>query len=494
VKGKRNISMTILLLSSIFFYSWWDITFTPLLFLSIVVNFCIGRMLIQLPEGKTARRILVLSICFNLILIGWYKYANFFFGEVTKLSGFKISSFDIVLPLAISFFTFQQIGYVVDCYKNKVKKYNFLEYACFVAFFPQLIAGPIVQHHELMPQFGNTLTKQIIRNINIGTMFFVIGLFKKVCIADSLADLPNQVFATAEQGQVIGLMDAWTASLAYSLQLYFDFSGYSDMAIGLGRMFGLQLPVNFFSPYHAKSVVEFWTRWHITLSRFLRHYFYIPMGGSRHGNLRRYCNIFLTMALCGLWHGAGWTFVLWGIYHAIGIIINHVWRDYFVVLFVVNSHIARRIYSFLAWAITILFVVNGWVLFRAESLKSAILILKSMYGFDGFALPSYIEGRSWLFDSLANVFGVSFSLAAQTTTGFDLMLVGIIGFGALTLPNTNVIMRRLARPMLDTEFRYSSFTQLRLRLTILSALILAFLFVPAMISISTTNEFLYFQF
>jgi len=270
---------------------------------------------------------LVAGIVLNLSALGWFKYANFIASTVDRWveAGFTLAP--IVLPLAISFFTFQQIAYLVDAYRTARSEPDWLQYALFVSFFPQLIAGPIVHHREMLPQFDEVGRRgPALRDLEVGATIFAIGLFKKVVIADGVAPWSTEVFESVALGAWPGLVESWGAALAYTFQLYFDFSGYSDMAVGLGLLFGIRLPLNFASPYRATSIVEFWRRWHITLSRFLRDYLYIPLGGNRRGPARRYLNVMITMVLGGLWHGAGWTFIAWGALHGVYLLINYAWR------------------------------------------------------------------------------------------------------------------------------------------------------------------------
>jgi D-alanyl-lipoteichoic acid acyltransferase DltB (MBOAT superfamily) len=273
---------------------------------------------------------------------------------------------NLALPLAISFYTFQQIAYLVDSYRNETKSYNFLNYAVFVTFFPQLIAGPIVHHAEMMPQFANLKNKiKNYYNIALGLFIFSIGLFKKVIIADTFAVYATQGFDVAEK---LNMLEAWITSLSYTFQLYFDFSGYTDMAIGVALLFNIKLPMNFFSPYKAKNIQDFWKRWHITLSRFLKDYIYIPLGGNRKTSIRTYTNLFTTFVLGGIWHGAGWTFVFWGILHGLALVVHRLWKK-----------LGFKMNVVLAWFITFNFINIAWVFFRAVNFESAIKVLKGMF-------------------------------------------------------------------------------------------------------------------
>lgn len=373
-----------LALSSLFFYGYWNPAYIGLLLGSIICNYTFGTWIAK-SAGSGGRNwhLLIVAIGANLGLLGYYKYANFFLSSVNTLSGSQWSMGNIILPLGISFFTFTQIAFLVDTYQGKVKEYNFIHYVLFVTFFPHLIAGPVLHHKEMMPQFAYSATYRIDWNkVATGLMLFTLGLCKKTLLADALAPYVSAVFNGVQHGTTVGILptayEAWAGALAYTLQIYFDFSGYTDMALGIALMFGIHLPVNFNSPYKSSSIIEFWRRWHMTLSRFLRDYLYIPLGGNRHGEPRRYLNLMVTMLLGGLWHGAGWTFVLWGGLHGVYLTINHLWRDFVV------ERLPVRLPSFLAAffgiVLTFIGVVTAWVLFRSADMAQATTMLKAMYG------------------------------------------------------------------------------------------------------------------
>ena len=302
---------------SLFFYGWWNPLYLPLILTSALVNYAVGRRLSgPAPEWVTQRTLLIIGIAFNLSLLGYFKYTDFLIGNVNALFSTGVPLTRIALPLAISFFTFQQIAYLVDSYRYEAREYDLLNYLLFVTFFPQLIAGPIVHHREMMPQFASRrhMVKRY-RNIASGLFIFGIGLFKKVVLADTFAEWANPGFDTLP---ALSLVDAWATSLSFSFQLYFDFSGYTDMAIGGALLFNIRLPVNFDSPYKAVSIQDFWRRWHVTLSRFLREYVYVPLGGNRAGGFRTNVNLSAVFLLGGLWHGASWMFIIWGALHGGG--------------------------------------------------------------------------------------------------------------------------------------------------------------------------------
>ncbi|HEY9298177.1 MAG TPA: MBOAT family O-acyltransferase, partial [Phormidium sp.] len=369
------------------------------------INYVWGEILTDHPGSKNVRKIwLSLGILANLLLLGYFKYIDFIIGNINFVAGTDIQPLNIALPLGISFFTFQQIAYLVDAYLGATKEYDLSKYFLFVTFFPQLIAGPIVHHRDIIPQLAEKPAKPLNQQaIAIGLTVFVVGLFKKVVLADSIATFANLAFNAASQGVPLTFSEAWIGSLAYTIQLYFDFSGYSDMAMGAAYMFGVSLPLNFYSPYKAISIVDFWRRWHITLSNFLRDYLYIPLGGNKKGEVRRYMNLLITMLLGGLWHGAGWSFVIWGGIHGFYLMINHGYRSLRKAL----GHDLKKdsaILKGIGWAVTFLSVVIAWVFFRANSPATAISVLASMFGFQGIELPGFLEGQ---FVFLRN-FGIGF--------------------------------------------------------------------------------------
>jgi len=352
---------------SLFFYSWWNIAYLPIILSSLLFNYVIGNSLNEnfkkIQVSKKA--LLSFGIVVNIALLGYFKYTDFLIENINLAFDTSVPLLHLALPLAISFFTFQQIAYLVDSYRGETAEYDFLNYALFVTFFPQLIAGPIVHHSEMMPQFASrwNLVKNY-KNIAIGLFIFSIGLFKKVVIADSFA-----VWATAgfDTSTTLNFFEAWATSLSYTFQLYFDFSGYTDMAIGAALLFNIKLPINFNSPYKALDIQDFWRRWHITLSRFLRDYIYIPLGGNRKGSFRTYTNLLATFIIGGIWHGAGWTFVFWGFLHGIALVIHRFWKA-----------IGFTIPKLLAWFITFNFINIAWVFFRAKEWEDAIKVLKGM--------------------------------------------------------------------------------------------------------------------
>ena len=495
-QGHHRVAIAWLVGASLFFYGWWNPAYLGLMLVSIFFNYGVGVALGGVPKQPNKKPILIFGVIVNLGLLAYFKYANFFVDNLNNITGTNIVLEQIILPLAISFFTFQQIAYLVDAWRGETKEYNFLHYCLFVTFFPQLIAGPIVHHKEMLPQFAKDVVYKLrSKHLAIGLTIFALGLFKKVVLADGIAIYATPVFDAAEAGVMLTFFEAWGGALAYTFQLYFDFSGYSDMAIGIARMFGIRLPLNFNSPYKATSIIEFWRRWHITLSRFLKDYLYIPLGGSRKGKSRRYINLMITMVLGGLWHGAGWTFILWGALHGFYLIINHGWRVIF------KNKRKTKFGALFAWTLTFIALIVSWVPFRAESLEGAGSIFKSMFGLNGFSISERLIGRfggaeEWLLSH-----GVAFNGFFQNNVfGSDPYagvgwIVGLLLI-SVAFPNTQQLMRRY-RPAFETyqgEIKRLNYRWLEWRPTRLWALFTAALFVLAVLGLTRVSEFLYFQF
>jgi alginate O-acetyltransferase complex protein AlgI len=419
-----------LILASAIFYGWWDVHGIAIISLSIATNFLCARVLCLKKERRPRLLALWSGIACDLGALAYFKYTNFFLGN------FGISTRSIVLPLAVSFYSFQQIAFLVDAYRNQINDLRLRDYVVTVLFFPHLIAGPLIHYNRIMEQFERTFAVSA-NTILTGLPIFCFGLAKKVVIADPIASIVGPLFAKAETAP-LELVSAWVAALGYTAQLYFDFSGYSDMAIGLGFMFGITMPINFNSPYRAKSIIDFWRRWHMTLSEFLRTYLYIPLGGNRGSSLRRYSNLLIVMLLGGLWHGAGWKYVLWGGLHGCFLVINHTWR------FIAPSapRLTKQIVSALSWPLTFLAVVIAWVFFRAPDLSTAVNVLQGMawqwtasvpgelaylFGMSGAAhFGIEFTGKGMLFGDLmvgATLLAISYALifcAPNLTAGISL--------------------------------------------------------------------------
>ena len=407
----RAARQAVLVTASLAFYAGWDLRFVPALVGLTIANWAVAQW------WNMARRdaILIAGIVLNLAVLGVCKYANFLGANVAAAAGLGFTPWDIVLPLGVSFFTFQKISYLVDLRRGDRHIYGLLEFAAFVTFFPQLIAGPLVRHNEIIPQFArDPRTPEAWENLGRGAVLFVIGFAKKVGIADVAGNTADTVFGTAGP---IGLAAAWAGIVAYGLQILFDFSGYSDMAIGLGRMFGLRLPVNFDAPYRATSIRDFWRRWHITLSRFLRDYVYIPMGGRDHAAR----NVVATMLLGGLWHGAAWTFVAWGGLHGLALAANGAW-----------GRAGLRMPAWLGWGATLAFVLLAWVLFRAPDFATTLRVYAGAAGLSGMGQVRIADGWVLGLGVLAALLGPSSQALAERARP-SLWLAGAVGLAAAGL-------------------------------------------------------------
>lgn len=403
--------------ASVFFYSYWNPRYTLILLASIGVNCALGWWIAGSRSDGPRKLLLGLGVGANLGLIAYFKYAGFFAELLNQASGQHLPILRVALPLGISFFTFEQITYLVEAYRGTTRAYGPLEYLLFVTFFPRLIAGPIVRPSEIIPQFRSLTGRPDHRNLAVGATIFLVGLFEKVLIADNLAPAASTLFTRVQHGYAPTFAEAWLAALTYTGQLYFDFCGYSNMALGLARLFGIRLPLNFNSPYRAASLIDFWRRWHMSLSRFLRDYLYIPLGGNRKGEVRRQVNLLLTMTIGGLWHGAGLTFLLWGALHGTGLVVNHLWRSAAPPAL---RRLPRRLVTGASMALTFGFVVVGWVLFRSPDFGTAARVLAGMFGGHGFSVPERLAflGRAvpfvpWRFEGLGSLFDpTAFAFAA----------------------------------------------------------------------------------
>lgn len=507
--GRQRWAGVWLTVSSLVFYGWWNPGYVPLLVSSMVFNYLLGGYLLR----RSSRAVLTLGIAANLLLLGYYKYTGFLVQTLEQAFGLNWSMHEIVLPLAISFFTFQQIAYLVDAHDGAVVEHDFLNYSLFITFFPHLIAGPITHHREMLEQFRQPENfRPRLDNIAVGSTLFLLGLFKKVMFADFLGEKASPVFAAAAGGVAPPLHDAWVGALAYTLQIYFDFSGYTDMAIGLGLLFGISLPANFDSPYKARNVIEFWSRWHMTLTRFLTAYIYNPivlhvtrarvaagkaqprrgkMTAGAFAALVAYPTI-LTMFISGIWHGAGWQFVVFGLLHGFYLVVAHSWRAF-------KARQGWELDSSVAWhrgaaiGLTFLCVVVAMVFFRAASVPAALFMLAGMAGLNGnatavdpFAMESALQSsalRQYLSQLLRS----------------DFTLIGVLLVFVWTLPNTQQWLRhyRTALNWRQREHwleRWFSFSSWRPTPAIGAALGVFSFFALARALSSAPTEFLYFQF
>jgi len=464
-----------LIFASFVYYGWWKPQFLLLLFGSILANAIFGKILCS--GGRYAKSyrsaVVATGIAFNLGVLAFFKYTDFFVANVDDLLGFDFALPNILLPIGVSFITFQKIAFLVDAYRGQVKQFSVRNFSLFVTFFPQLIAGPIVHHAEIIPQFSkkrDPTTRS--EDLAIGWSIFCLGLFKKVVVADTCAGYADAGYGLLHSGSSLDLATAWTAVLAYSFQLYYDFSGYSDMAVGLARMFGIQFPANFNSPYKSTGIIEFWRRWHISLSRFLRDYLYFPLGGNRYGSIRRYINVMIVMVLGGLWHGANWVFPVWGAIHGFLLIINHAWRNLRLSqTSIFNTRMVRR--SFVGF--TFLTVTLAWIPFRSNTLHGAWQMLNSL-----FAIPLDLSSARAL---LIQFYDLRFAV----------VWLAVVAAATWVLPNSYQIFRRfnpvdnLSREQLTSAW---AIKKLDWKVT----WILAGMFVLSLLHLSHVSPFLYFQF
>jgi len=465
-KRLTEASKAFLVFSSLFFYAWWNIAYLPIILSSMLFNYIVGNYLAKETDNHrnafSKKSILTFGILANLLLLSYFKYADFLIENFNFAFNSSLSLLHLSLPLAISFFTFQQIAYLIDSYRKEAKEYDFLNYAVFVTFFPHLIAGPILHHKEIMPQFTEAKTKIVnYKNIALGLFLFSIGLFKKVIIADTFAVWATAGFDTAT---TLNLFEAWATSLSYTFQLYFDFSGYTDMAIGVALLLNIRLPINFNSPYKATSVQDFWRRWHITLSRYLKDYIYIPLGGNKRGHLKTYANLMITFIIGGIWHGAGWTFIFWGFLHGSALIIHRIW-----------SRLGFKLWTWVAWFVTFNFINITWIFFRAKDWDDAIKVLTAMFSLNNIVLPKYLSSKL----NFLSAYGVQFGdFAGNITfgTGTEIIFWIIFGFILILL------------------FKNSMNHLKNFKASLLNALLFVFLFTISFYKLSGYSEFLYFRF
>ena len=492
-KNNHKISIAWLVGASLFFYGWWNPAYLGLLLFSIIFNYSFGMLLSSKPDRNISKKtFLVIGIVVNLSVLGYFKYANFFIDNLNSLTGMSTVFSQIILPLGISFFTFQQITYLVDSYYKETNVYDFLQYCLFVTFFPQLIAGPIVHHREMLPQFArDALYRLKAEHLAVGGTIFTIGLFKKVVLADGIAIYATPVFDAAEAGVALTIVEAWGGALAYSLQLYFDFSGYSDMAIGLARMFGVRLPLNFNSPYKATNISDFWRRWHITLSRLIREYLWDPISLrlTRYAIINEYGDfgIFILTVLSpalfaffwiGLWHGAGWNFIIFGLIHGCYIVIHSLWiklKYNFPSMILISS---KKISKILGWLITFITVTLSWVLFRSETMDGALQVFGGMVGMSGTGFQGMFSNKLFVEPNFLGPW-----------------IIGLILI-AVALPNTQQILRRY-RPAFVAykgEIPRVRYHWLEWRPSVGWGLYCGCVMIFSLLSLLRPSEFLYFQF
>ncbi|MEG1518834.1 MAG: MBOAT family O-acyltransferase [Cetobacterium sp.] len=457
---KEKLAKGYLVLASLFFYGYFNYSYLLLIIASILFNYFIGDLLVSKHHAVNKKIFLIIGVIFNISLLGYFKYFNFFVSNVNLIFNTNLKLLNIILPLGISFFTFQQLSFIIDSYKGSNLKYDFLSYCLFVTFFPQLIAGPIVLPNEMLPQFENHKNKKIsYDNLNKGLYIFSIGLAKKVLIADFLSEISKVGFDQIYYK--LNLLEAWLVSISYTLQLYFDFSGYCDMAVGIALMFNIVLPLNFNSPYKATNIQDFWKRWHMTLGRFLTTYLYIPLGGNRKSELNTLLNLLIVFLVSGIWHGAGWNFLIWGALHGLSILVHRFWK-----------HSKFKIPKLIGWFITFNLVNIFWIFFRSSNIATSLNILESMFNINKFYLPSRLSNVNIL-----------------KKIGLDF---GDFNFSLLTFLQNYLVLIFLIFILIS---RKNSFEKLSLyKSSNIKIVFISFLVVFSLISLNSNSEFLYFNF
>ncbi len=446
---------------SLWFYGYFNYSYLLIMVSSILVNWFVSKMLNNEAWSKSVKKtIMIAGIIFNLSLIFYFKYYDFFLSNLNVVFGSDFILRNILLPLGISFYTFQQVSYVVDSYRGETKGYDFIDYALFVSFFPQLVAGPIALHGEMIPQFKSKKLKSLsFENLSCGIHFFAIGLFKKVLIADTLG---NAVAYGYSNSEILSSLEAILVMLSYTFQIYFDFSGYSDMAIGIGKMFNVSLPANFNSPYKALSIIDFWDRWHLTLTRFLRNYVYFPLGGSKKGTSRTYINILIVFFLSGLWHGATWLFVIWGLLHGVFNVFTRLIKPFW-----------NKMLIPLQWLITFIFVNLTWIIFRAETVEQLLNILKKILLLsNGFTV-------SQTFAANFSVIEFNGFFALFNSVNFSVEMITMVSF---------ILISFLVAVFLQ------NINQIKFKPTVSTSLVTVLFLFWSIVSFSGVSTFLYFNF
>lgn len=523
-RGSREWALRWLIVASLFFYAWWRPINVLIIAPSIIINFFLARTLQRLAREKNTRRarwVLAAGIAFNVLFLGYFKYANFFATATNDAFGTTFVLQRIILPLGISFITFQKIAFLVDVHSGRIEQFTLQDYCLFVLFFPQLIAGPIVHYREMMPQFHRATARFDTENVAIGLTLFVFGLFKKVVLADTIAPAVSLVYANASAGTAISFLPAWMAALGFTLQIYFDFSGYTDMALGLGRFFGIKFPPNFNSPLKASSIIDFWLRWHMTLTRFLTAYIYNPLSlwatrrraakglrpfGGRNASLGGFLEVLvaptlITMFISGFWHGAGYLFILWGVLHGVYLTINHAWRLFATRRWPDRARYAR-VMGPVGFVITFVAVVAGMVVFRAPTIATAGNILRGMIGLNGLALPGSVVDRLGHFSSFVG--RLNDAVISQDAFRTLTVWIAILGFFALALPNTLTLLsayepalgiKPVAERVPAVGRRLTAYVaRLTWAPTLAWAVAVAILAVSGIFHLGGNSEFLYWQF
>ena len=490
--GNVTVRQAWILAASLVFYAWGNATVLAIFLPLTVVNYLLGSRLLRSGES-VGKGLLIFSVALNVLVLCYFKYANFFISNVNAVLQTNLFIEKILLPLGISFITFMQIAWLVGCRRKESVPCSYFEFLLFSAFFPQIISGPIVYQRETMPQFRKERSaSDRATDICVGVTLFTMGLAKKVLIADTIAPWANQGFWAASTGNPISLVAAWIGALAYAFQLYFDFSGYSDMAIGIARLFGIRLPLNFNSPYKSESITDFWRRWHMTLSRFLRDYIYIALGGNRCGSFRRSLNLFLTMLIGGFWHGAGWTFLLWGALHGSYLMINHTWTA-----LLERTRIPGAM-LFTGWGgrlLTFLAVLVAWIFFRASQPAEALRLMAGMVGANGL----YIPGEPLFYKSSLHLMAACEWFGWQAEPQFVLLacLIGL-GYFVSVLPNSQQILAALEPGIVTYGKKIEqlpvAFRRLAWRPSFLWLAGTLLVFIWCMLNLSKVSSFLYKDF
>ena len=516
----RRLALGWLVLASLLFYAWWRPINVLIVAPSILINFALARWLVQLSAARgregLARAVLLLGIAFNVAFLGYFKYANFFVSAANDLTGGSIVLAHVILPLGISFITFQKVAFLIDIHGRRIEHFSFGEYALFVLFFPQLVAGPIVHYREVIPQFRQVTCRFHPEDFAVGLTLFVFGLFKKVVLADGIAEHVSPLYQLASSGTEVSLVPAWLAAVGFTLQIYFDFSGYTDMALGLARFFGVRLPPNFDSPLKATNIIDFWLRWHMTLTRFLTAYVYNPLVlwltrrrfarklpglGGRTPSFGAFFQLLvvptlLTMFISGLWHGAGYLFIAWGVLHGVYICINHAWR-LAVARYWRNMSIHARVMKPVGFVFTFVAIAAAMVLFRSSDAHAARELLQGMAGLNGIGLPQTIFERLGEAGPVLHSFAfTSRELSAQALLIGVVWVIGLLTI-ALAFPNTLQVLRSVG-PTLDVaETRAAERGHLRLSdwsPSLPWAAAMSALAALAIFRLGGRSEFLYWQF
>jgi D-alanyl-lipoteichoic acid acyltransferase DltB (MBOAT superfamily) len=502
----RRAAIIWLILLSLVFYGWWRPVNVLIIGPSIIINYVLASILLWLNQAEDSRvlskTVLLLGIAFNVLFLGFFKYTDFLYGSINDVFGARLILMHIVLPLGISFITFQKIAFLIDVQAGRVKSFTFREYCTFVLFFPQLIAGPIVHYREMMPQFDGATCRFDTGNFTVGLTLLFFGLFKKVVLADNIAPLVTPIYEHSAAAGNTPFLLAWMAAVGFTLQLYFDFSGYTDMALGLARFFGIKLPPNFNSPLRATSIIDFWLRWHMTLTRFLTAYLYNPLVlgltrrrlekgrsgfSARNPTIGSFVSLLMvpiltTMLISGLWHGAGYGFVLWGLIHGVYLTINHGWRTFAVRRWRdrVRYH---RVMKLVGFVLTFVSVTTAMVFFRASTVRSAVDLVKGVIGLNGFSLPHGVG-------AIAQIYGTDIEKAAIWTTA--------LLFIALVCPNTLQILAPY-EPALGVKSQSTAPVIGRTRIpawgpSLPWAAAMSGVAALAIVSLGGPSEFLYWQF